>query len=601
MWKVVVSVIFSCLLSMAYGEGDVKPLPAAEAFALTGHVTAESRLVLHWDIAPGYYLYRDSVKVTPLADNQVNTGSITLPEGVVKKDILHGTFQAYVKSFEVSIPLLASHGRLAVTVAYQGCSSAGFCYTPIKKSLLVDVSATHPGEELIASDIASTANSYSDQSYVTQLLNGHHYFLMLLSFLFIGLLLAFTPCVLPMVPILSSIIVGHGRHLNSKKAFFLSLAYVLGMALAYAAAGMLIALLGSNVQLYMEKPWVIGIFSGLFIVLALSLFGFFELRLPNALQQRLASRSNSQQGGTYAGVFLMGVFSTLIVSPCVSAPLVGVLAYIAKSGDVILGGVALLALGLGMGLPLLLLGTSAGKLLPRAGAWMEAVKHFFGLMMLAVAIWMLSRILPGPAVLFLWALLAIVTAVYVRQIQRSKRLWKHLHEGLGIALLSYGFILMAGAIIGKTDPFYILEKPQRTFADSKPVFAVVKNMEQLNQKLLQAKNNNQEVILDFYADWCVSCVIMDRSVFTRPEIKKALEKFMLLRADVTQNNDFDQAILQRFQVVAPPTIVFFDTQGTPLPARQIVGEVDSKQFLADLERLRYDKKTIICNPAVSSC
>jgi thiol:disulfide interchange protein DsbD len=386
--------------------------------------------------------------------------------------------------------------------------------------------------------------------------------------------------------------------MDSKKGFFLSLSYVLGMAIAYATAGVIVALVGSNIQFYFEKPLVIALFASLFLVLSLSLFGLYEIRLPNALQQRLASRSQKQQGGNYLSVFFMGAFSTLIVSPCVSAPLVGVLAYIGKSGDVVLGAVALLAMGLGMGLPLLLLGASAGKLLPRAGAWMDTIKHFFGLMLLAVAIWMLGRILPGPAELFLWALLVIVTAVFIRQLKRSKRIWHHMHQGLGLILLSYGFILMAGALVGKTDPLYILAKPT-AIAESKPAFAVIKDMAQLEQELQLAKSDNKPVLLDFYADWCVSCVIMDRSVFTKPEIKKALENFVLLRADVTQDNAFDQALLQRYQIVAPPTIVFFTGQGAVLPNHSIVGEVDTNQFLADLNQL--DKKFQLCESQASSC
>jgi thioredoxin:protein disulfide reductase len=606
MWKVFLAALFSCFLSLAHADGEIKPLPVGQAFILSGHTTANSQLVLKWVIAPGYYLYRNKISITPIADNQVPLGSFELPAGVPRNDILHGDFQAYINTVEVTVPLTAASGRLALKIGYQGCSSQGFCYTPINKSLIIDLAKVTPAQELIVNSIntppAPVAVSISDQRYVTQLLNGHHYFLMMVSFLFLGVLLAFTPCVLPMVPILSSIIVGQGRLLNSRKAFFLSLAYVLGMALAYACAGMLVAILGSNIQLYMEKPWVICVFSALFIVLALSLFGLFEIRLPHALQQRLSSRSTKHQSGTYAGVFLMGVFSTLIVSPCVSAPLVGVLAYIAKSGDVLLGGLALMALGLGMGLPLLLVGASAGKLLPKAGTWMEAVRHFFGLMMLGVAIWMLSRILPGPAILFLWALLAIVAAGFVRQLKRSKKIWQKLHQGLGLVLLCYGFILMVGAIIGMSDPLYLLGKPQYSItSNTKSSFTVLKSMSQLNDQLALAKSRHLPVLLDFYADWCVSCVIMDRSVFIKPEIKTALGKFILLRADITQNNDFDQALLQRFNIVAPPTIVMFNSNGEIQLNNAIVGEVDSKQFLSDLDKVTDDKKNKICLSKTSSC
>jgi thiol:disulfide interchange protein DsbD len=601
MLKAILISILSCFLMVAQADTGVKPLPAAKAFELSGHVTKARVLVLDWKMAPGYYLYRNKVSVVPLADNQVKMGDVALPAGLPRNDILHGDFQAYEHNLELNIPLESLQGRLAVKINYQGCSSAGFCYTPIKRTLMVDLATVKPSQELIANVVPTETYkpSLSDQRFASQLFNGRHYFLIVISFLLLGLLLAFTPCVLPMVPILSSIIVGSGRHLNSKKGFLLSLSYVWGMAIAYASAGMVVALVGSNVQLYFEKPLVIAVFAALFLVLSLSLFGLYEIRLPRALRQHLASRSHKQRGGNYISVFFMGAFSTLIVSPCVSAPLVGVLAYIGKSGDVVLGAVALLALGLGMGLPLLLLGASAGKLLPKTGAWMDAIKHFFGLMLLAVAIWMLGRILPGPAELFLWALLVIACALFVRQLKRSKRIWRHMHHGLGLILLSYGFILMAGALIGKTDPLYIFAKQSAVSAETKPAFAVIKNMAELDQELQLAKNNNKPVLLDFYADWCVSCVIMDRSVFTQPEIKKALEKFVLLRADVTQDNAFDQALLQRYQIVAPPTIVFITGQGAVLSNHSIVGEVDTKQFLADINQL--DKKLQICESQASSC
>jgi thioredoxin:protein disulfide reductase len=504
----------------------------------------------------------------------------------------------------VKVPLAALKGNLALNISYQGCSSSGFCYTPVKKTLNVNLPDIKPPQD-ITQNIGDfkqrqQTGSLSEQGYAAQLLSGHHYVLIVFGFLFFGLLLAFTPCVLPMVPILSSIIVGFGNKISTKKAFCLSLSYVLGMAIAYAAAGMIVALLGSSVQIALQKTWVIVLLSSLFIVLALSLFGLFEIRLPNALHQRLVAKGNRYQGGTYIGVFFMGVFATLIVSPCVSAPLVGVLAYIASSGDVVLGGIALLSLGIGMGIPLLLLGSSAGKLLPKAGQWMEVVKHIFGLMMLAVAIWMLSRVLPGAAILFLWAILAIVAGVYVRQLKRSKRIWHHMHHGLGLVLVSYGFVLLVGAIIGQTDPFYLFNPPETTIAaNTKPAFAVVKNMEELDEQLTLAKSNKQQVVLDFYADWCASCVVMDRYVFAKPEIKSALSKFILLRADVTQDNAFDQALLHRFKVIAPPTIIFFNTEGQIMSRSEIVGEVDAKQFLVDINQVTKDQNKYCENQAAT--
>lgn len=596
--------IICCIFSVGYAAETVRPLAVDKAFELSVMVNKDSQLVLNWKIAPEYYLYRDKTRIVSSPTSVTKIGAIVLPQGENQQDMLHGIFQAYQDSVTVITPIVGQKGPLALEISYQGCSSNGFCYAPVKRLLNVNLARITPPQDLsrnlteLKPHIAPPP-PVNQQSYATQLLSSHHYFFILLGFLGLGLLLAFTPCVLPMVPILSSIIVGYGN-ISTRKAFSLSLAYVLGMAIAYASAGMLVALVGSNIQIALQKTWVIVLLSGLFILLALSLFGLYELRLPNALQQRLAASGKRFKGGTYISVFFMGVFSTLIVSPCVSAPLVGVLAYIANSGDVFLGGAALLALGIGMGIPLLMLGASAGKLLPKAGKWMDTVKQIFGLMMLALAISMLSRVLPGTVILFLWALLAIVTGLYIRQLKRAKRIWHHLHHGLGLVVMSYGLILLAGSIIGQTDPLYILNAKQFA-ANTKSNFAVVKSMAELDQQLALARANKQQVLLDFYADWCASCVVMDRSVFTKPEIKTALAKFVLLRADVTQDNAFDQAMLQRFNVVAPPTIVFFDTEGNTLSRHEIIGEVDIKQFLGEIDQVRYDQKTKNCMDKASTC
>jgi len=494
------------------------PLPVDKAFAFSVYVDQNNQVVLEWNIAPGYYLYRNKLKFTPTSRNHMDIGSIQLPVGQPRHDMLHGDYQAYTGSLKIPLVSLQSKkGVLDLTIAWQGCSSAGFCYTPIKKSLKVDLSAIAMPQNLsqyvqTASDTLKPAES---DDYLSEFFKGRHFPVIIFSFLGLGLLLAFTPCVLPMVPILSGIIVGQSRQKNKKKSFFLSLAYVAGMSITYAIAGVVIALIGSNIQAQLQQPWIIILFSGVFVLLALSLFGFYELQLPSRFRQKITALSNKQSGGTYVGVFLMGCLSTLIVSPCVSAPLVGVLAYIGQTGDVLLGALALWALGIGMGIPLLLIGISADRLLPKAGLWMTWVEKIFGFVMLGVAIWMLSRLVPDHAIFF-----------------------KKIHS-----------------------------------------------MNEFESQLRFARQHHQPVLLDFYADWCNSCVMMDRTVFSREDVQNALKKIKVLRADLTQNTAFDQAMLKRFHIVGPPGIVFFDHNGQELTSPRIIGEVNTEEFLAQLTKV----------------
>jgi thiol:disulfide interchange protein DsbD len=606
MFRVLLTLLIWCVFSIAHAQTFSQPLPVEKAFAVTGYMDENKQLVLQWNIAPGYYLYRKELTVSPAANNQVKIGTITLPEGVTKKDGFHGVFQSYSGLLVVHIPLAGkTSGLLDLNFNYQGCSTGGFCYPPVKQKIQVQLAQITGPTDLtdnIVSAKSDASHILSEQDYATQLFSSQHVVFVLLGFLGLGLLLAFTPCVLPMVPILSSIIIGHGNKVSTQKAFFLSLAYVLGMAITYAIAGMIVALAGSNVQAAMQKPWVIGMFSGVFILLALSLFGLYDVKLPNKLQQRMASLGQGNAGGTYASVFVMGMLSTLVVSPCVSAPLVGVLTYIANNGNVLLGGAALLALGLGMGIPLLLIGTTASKLLPKSGAWMDQVKHLFGFFMLGLAIWMVGRILPMSVTLYLWALLAMGMAIYVWRLKRSKKIWRQLHNLVGVALLSYGLILISSAVLGYTNPLNLFGNfaPSLAVEEESP-FVVVKNMDDLDQQLQRAKKDGKKVVLDFYADWCASCLVMDHHVFNQVAIKDGLNQFVLLRADVTKNNSFDRALLQRYHVVAPPTVEFFDTEGNRLAKDEIVGEVSAKEFLADIVRVSDHQTTRLCQSNTQNC
>lgn len=566
----------------------MQPLPVEQAFKFSAHLDQDKQLSLIWHIAPDYYLYRDQIKVNPGLANQVKFDTIMMPTGIEKQDNIRGEYQIYRGTLKIHIPLVDNKHILDLNIRYQGCSEKGFCYSPINQTLTLNLSQIHSSEEITQYLVTQAPPRYiSEQESVQNIFNGKSFTIIVLSFLSLGLLLAFTPCVLPMIPILSGIIMGHRKkQLTTFKTFCLSLAYVLGMAVTYAAAGVLIALIGSRIQTELQRPWVIVLFSGIFILMALSLFGLYKVQLPVRWQQRLTLLSNKQKGGTYFGVFLMGSISSLIATPCISPPLVGVLAYIAQTGDMWLGAIALLALGIGMGIPLLLLGVSAGKLLPKAGPWMEAVERMMGVMMLAFAIWILSRIIPGPVTLFLWSILLICIAYFMGIFTQATGNKHFLLRGLGSVIFVYGIILIIGAVLGNSDPL----QPWGNWAINsksyvKPSYVTLKDMQQLDQELLLAKQQEKPVLIDFYADWCESCVRMERYVFTNPEILQALSGFILLRADVTDNNDFDQALLKRFNVIAPPTFLFFDQKGKELPSEQIIGEVSASKFLAHLIRV----------------
>ena len=582
MLRVFFCIAMAVFISCAHGLESKKPLLAEQAFVFSSYVNKSDTLILEWQIAPGYYLYRDQVNITPISPSPIKVGKIVLPQGKPKSDELHGKYQAYAGTLKVPVQLgNPSEGVLNLSVRYQGCAADGFCYAPIKKDLRVNISKDKSTKDVTVSSVM--ASQKAGQGYTDTLFHGGNYFFIVFTFLGIGLLLAFTPCVLPMIPILSGIIVGH-KHITTRKAFLLSLAYVLGMAITYAIAGMFVALIGSRAQTFFQSAWSIAFGSALFIVLAMSLFGFYSLELPSRWQKRLTAMSNKQKGGTYFGVFLMGVLSSLIVSPCVSAPLVGVLAYIADTGDMVLGALALLALGIGMGLPLLLIGASAGKLLPKSGMWMESIKRFFGILLLAVALWMISRIIPGPVALFLWAVLAICTAIFMGVFSDAKKTWDKLLRGIGLVLLIYGATLMIGALLGNSDPLRPLKAPSVVLCDQSQ-FVVVKNTAQLEEELAIAKHDHKPVIIDFFADWCAGCVSMDRYVFAKADVRRVLEGFMLIRADVTRNNAFDQEIMKRFKVVAPPTVIFLNPNGQELSDARIVGEVDAKEFIGHIQQI----------------
>ncbi|HLB58138.1 MAG TPA: protein-disulfide reductase DsbD [Gammaproteobacteria bacterium] len=586
MAKIVFSIFLSILFSLVYAK-EIQPLPPEQAFVFSTYLKQNNELIVQWQIAPGYYLYRNQLNFTLAPTSQVKLGKIILPEGKRKSDSLHGNYQAYVGTLRVTLPLIHK-GVLNLGIAYQGCSMQGFCYSPINKNLEINLVKLRAPQDvsryLIVTDAAFVPLSSEEKT--ENIFAGRSVWMIALTFLGIGLLLAFTPCVLPMLPILSAIIVDHSKRQSPYKSFSLSLAYVVGMAVTYAIAGVIVALLGRHIQTEFQRPWVIIVLSALFILLAFSLFGLYELQLPARWRTRLTHLSHPLKGGNYFSVFLMGSLSSLIVSPCVSAPLVGVLAYIAQTGNIVLGASALLALGIGIGIPLLLIGASAGKILPKAGSWMQAVEKLFGILMLGVAISLLSRILSGAATLFLWGILLVFSSIIMGLFSRIVRDWQRLRRAFELLIFTYGIILMTGAFFGNTNPFHPWEGWQMNSSKniaSQLTFITPTSMQQLDQELKIAKKEKKPVILDFYADWCVSCVTMERTVFSKPDVQRALSSFVLLRMDITKNNDFDRNVLKRFHVIAPPTILFFDDAGNELTSERIIGETNAAEFLTHIK------------------
>ena len=413
----------------------------------------------------------------------------------------------------------------------------------------------------------------------------------LFAFFIAGILLAFTPCVFPMVPILSGIIAGQGERMTTSRAFWLSLVYVLAMAVTYTVAGVLAGLFGQNLQALFQNPWILGFFIAIFIALAFSMFGFFELQLPSRLQTRLTEASNQQKGGSLTGVAVMGFLSALIVGPCVAPPLAAALIVIGASGSAVLGGAALFALSMGMGVPLILFGVSAGKLVPKAGPWMDSIKAVFGIALLALAIWMLERIVQGPVILLLWGVLAIASGVYLgalESIPQGASGWKRLWKSLGLVLLLLGTIEIIGAASGGEDWMKPLKKTRsgRSVNSVEHVtFQGIKSLSDLDAAVEGANQSGQPAMLDFYADWCVECIRMERNTFGEPEIQSLFAEIKPLQADVTENDNTDQALMQKYDVIGPPAILFFDRQGKEMPAFRLVGYFETDEFAKHLKNV----------------
>jgi thiol:disulfide interchange protein DsbD len=549
-------------------------LEPEKAFRFSARVLDSASVEVSFAIASGYYLYRDRLKFAAQGNPAVRLGAPELPAGVPHKDEFFGEMQIYRNAVRVRIPV-QGEGRFELQVTSQGCADVGVCYVPMESSASLDFAAAatpEPRFSIFASDIE-----------IARLFEGN-FALILGGFFAFGLLLSFTPCVLPMVPILSGIIAGEGKSLDRLRALSLSLSYVLGMALAYAAAGVAAAFSGSLIAAALQNAWVLTGFALVFVVLAFSMFGFYELQLPGFLHHRLHSAQTRLRGGRIASVAAMGMFSAVIVSPCVAAPLAGALLYISQTRDVLLGAGALFSMALGMGVPLIAVGVTEGALLPRAGAWMSGVRRFFGVLLLAVAIWVISPVVPTSAVMVAWAALFIGSAMSLRALDSLPAHasgWWRLWKAVGVAALVVGVALIVGTLSGSRDPLRPLAVfTGKSSAVTSPLpWQRIASMDELHEKL---KAPGKPVMLDFYADWCVSCKEMEAFTFSDPKVRAQLEGMLLLQVDVTAHNEADRALLKRFSLFGPPGIIFFDAEGREIRGLRVIGYQNAERFLKTL-------------------
>ncbi|MEO7114463.1 MAG: protein-disulfide reductase DsbD [Caldimonas sp.] len=578
-------------------------LPPDEAYKLSVRAQSADSVVATLTPANGYYLYRDRIKFVVEDPPGVTIASVSLPSGEMKEDATFGKTEVYHHPLDVVIRLASGSTRAAsvrLHATYQGCNEPlGVCYPPIEKSITVALDASSgprasagtvgtgslSGGENLASAVGPQAD-VSDAGQIRRLFSSGSSWALLAAFFGFGVLLAFTPCMLPMIPILSGIIVGRSGTHTKRRTLGLSSAYVLGMALTYAAAGVAAGLAGSMLSAALQNPWVLGAFAAVFVLLSLSMFGLYELQLPASLQSALASASRRIPGGQATGVFLMGVVSAVIVGPCVAAPLAGALLYISQTRDAALGGAALFAMAVGMGVPLLVVGATAGTLLRRAGPWTQSIKRFFGVTMLGLAIYIVSPVISLVAQQLLWASLLIVSAMFVHAIDPlpvDAAAVRRLLKGFGVIGLLAGAALLAGALSGSHDLLQPLSgiRGAAVQGPSELPFQPIKTVADLDARIASAGGRN--VMLDFWAEWCVSCKEMDRFTFRDARVQARLKDTLLLRADVSANNADDEALLRRFGVFGPPGFIFFDPRGKEVPYR-VIGYESADKFLASLDR-----------------
>lgn len=576
--------------------GAQELLDPAVAFKFSAQAIDAGTIEVRYRIADGYYMYRDKFKFAAEPAG-VKLGAAQFPKGDIHNDEFFGKVETYRKELRIRLPFARDAGpdRLKLAVTSQGCADIGVCYVPQVQTAEIKLAALAPAPGASApgarsTPIAATAHAtdapIGEEARFETLLASGSLWLIAAAFFGAGILLTFTPCVLPMIPILSGIIVGEGRNATRTRAFTLSFAYVLGMSVTYTAIGIGAALSGNLLSAALQNPWVLSAFAAVFVLLSLSMFGLYELQLPSGFHAKIAETSSRLKGGHLGAVVVMGVLSAAIVSPCVAAPLAGALLYISQTRDVMLGGIALFAMSIGMGVPLILVGVFEGAFLPKSGHWMRSVKHFFGALLLAVAIWIVSPVLPPAALMLAWAALLVGSAMVLRAIDQlppdagsAARLWK----GVGFLALLAGAALAIGALSGSRD----LLRPLAGLlaggehAAQEVRFTRIRNLGELETKLAAA---GKPAMLDFYADWCVSCKEMEAFTFADARVKAKMEQLLLLQADVTANSTEDKALLARFRLFGPPGIIFFDRQGKEIPGLRVIGYQSADVFLASLNR-----------------
>ncbi len=572
--------LFAFLVSLVHAEEFLDP---AIAFKPTARALDAQTIEVAFEIAKGYYLYRDKFRFAVDGDS-VTLGTPVFPKGKEKNDENFGKVEVFYKYVAIRLPVERNASGalpLKLNVTSQGCADAGVCYPPQTQTVSVELPAAgSPAAAPVAVDT-------DESGKIAGILRNAGFWANLAFFFIAGLGLALTPCVLPMIPILSGIIAGQGHKNSHARGFALSLAYVLGMAVTYAAAGIAAGMTGTLLSAALQNAWVLGAFALIFVALSFSMFGFYELQLPTALQSKLSEESGHLQGGRGIGVFAMGALSALIVGPCVAAPLAGALLYIGQTGDAVLGGTALFVMALGMGAPLIAVGVAGGSLLPKTGPWMEAVKKGFGVLLLATAVWLVSPVIPPVVAMLAWAALLIIPAIFLHALDPlppHAKGWQRFWKGIGIVMLLTGAALLIGALAGSRDPLQPLaglRGQALAVQEQKLPFEPVRSLAELDARLAAV---DRPVMLDFYADWCVSCKEMEKFTFADPAVRDKLAGFTLLKADVTANTADDKALLARFGLYGPPGIIFFAPGGKEIAGLRVVGFQEPASFLRTVEK-----------------